>query len=176
MRSGADLYADSVEFKAAFRVTVSSNCKDSPNLIFTAAKIPTLVATANAGVPNVTLSCADAPGTVDYLLTPTDVQNITAIVTAMNAHINDLATQHGWAVVDLNAVLATAVAKRPAAYSVVRQMTCVLPYGPYIGLDGVHPIAAGHVKLANAAITAIDAKYGFTIPQIAEGTNANPCP
>jgi lysophospholipase L1-like esterase len=40
------------------------------------------------------------------------------------------------------------------------------PYGSKISLDGVHPSAEGQRILANAAIAAINARYGSSIPLI----------
>jgi hypothetical protein len=38
-------------------------------------------------------------------------------------------------------------------------MTTGTPYGPNISLDGLHPSAAGHTIIANAAARAIDDRY-----------------
>jgi hypothetical protein len=42
--------------------------------------------------------------------------------------------------------------------------TCVLPYGQYVSLDGVHPNAQGYQEMANAAANALNSAYGFAIP------------
>ena len=38
------------------------------------------------------------------------------------------------------------------------------PFGPYIGLDGFHPTAAGQTVLAIAAARALNATYDMGIP------------
>jgi lysophospholipase L1-like esterase len=38
------------------------------------------------------------------------------------------------------------------------------PFGPYISLDGVHPSGSGQSILADAAVQAINARYGVAIP------------
>jgi hypothetical protein len=173
MRTGAELHADSANFRSRFRVTILSDCKDNPNLIFTPRLVPGTIAfaAANPGVPVVPISCTNNPAATvaqpDYVLTPEDVATLNAMVDAMNAHITSVAGENDWALLDANAVLAEIVAVKPT-YSVVRQMTCVIPYGPYIGLDGVHPTSAGYVKVANAAIARVNDHYDFTIPTIAE--------
>lgn len=165
MRTGAELFADSVAFRTNYKVNISSNCAGSPNLVFTSLKVTGTVSAASRSPTPLTLSCADAPGTQDFVLTPSEVAVVTATVNEMNAHITDLATARGWALLDANQVLAEFVSLKPA-YSVVKQLTCVLPYGQFIGLDGVHPNAAGQTKIANAAIVAINAKFGFDIPLV----------
>jgi len=117
------------------------------------------------------ISCLNNPSATvtqpDYALTPADVATLNAFVDAMNEHIASVAETNGWALLDANAVLAEIVSGKPT-YSVVRQMTCVIPYGPFIGLDGVHPTSAGYVKVANAAIAEVNGHYGFELPTIAE--------
>ena len=170
MRTGAELFADSANFKNRFRVTVLQDCKDSPNLVFTARLVPGTIAfaAANPAVPVVPLSCTNGTtANPDYILTPADVATLSAEIDAMNAHIAEVASTHGWALLDANAVLGEIKTARPV-YSVVRQMTCTMPYGPYIGLDGVHPTPVGYTKVANAAIEAVNAQYDFTIQRIAE--------
>lgn len=172
MRTGAELHADSANFKNRFNVTVLSSCKDNTNLIFTPRLVPGTIAfaAANPTVP-VGISCLNNPSATvtqpDYALTPADVATLNAFVDAMNEHIASVAETNGWALLDANAVLAEIVSGKPT-YSVVRQMTCVIPYGPFIGLDGVHPTSAGYVKVANAAIAEVNGHYGFELPTIAE--------
>jgi hypothetical protein len=163
VRRGRELAADRATFQA-FGVIVSPDCDANENAIFVAVKVPGLVGRAQATQTPQTLSCTDAPGQVDYVLTPTDLQTITAVVTEMNTHITQVATQRGWAIVDLNAVLAEGVAQNPA-YSLRNQLGCVFPYGQYISLDGVHPNGFGHQLIANAAARALNTRYGFALPE-----------
>ena len=170
LRTGAELHADSTTFARNFRVTVLSNCKDSQNRIFTPRLVLGTIAfaAANPGVPVVPLSCANGTTAApDYILTPDDVAAVTTVVGQMNDHIESVATAHGWAVLDINAGLAEIKAAQPT-FSVLRMMTCTLPFGPFISLDGVHPSNAGHQRVANRAIEAINAQYDFEIPGLVE--------
>jgi lysophospholipase L1-like esterase len=91
------------------------------------------------------------------------VTTITAVVAGMNSFIQSQATANGWAYLDLNAVLAKAIANR-GPYSVKNQLTCPSPYGQYVSLDGVHPNVQGYQEMANAAADALNTAYGFAIP------------
>ena len=177
MRRGEELFADSLAFRTNYKINISSNCAGNQNLIFTAQKVPGFVGAAASSPTPITLSCADAPGTVDLILSPAEVAAVTATVSDMNTHIVAVAQERAWALLDANAVLAEFVSLKPD-YSVVKQLTCVRPYGQFIGLDGVHPNAAGQTKIANAAIVAINATYGFDIPlvQITNLDKAAVCP
>jgi hypothetical protein len=163
-RSGGELFADSAAL-AASGIAVSANCSGNSNLVFTAALVPGLAAAAQSSGTVQTLSCADVPGAVDYVLTGAEQATLNGSVDAMNVQIKALADQRGWAYVDANAVFAAMIAGR-AAYRVTAQLTCVNPYGQYVSLDGIYPSLAGQQLLANAAAAAIDAKYGFAIPSV----------
>lgn len=165
MRRGEELFADSLAFRTNYKINISSNCAANQNLIFTSQKVPGFVSAAAGSPTPITLSCADAPGTVDLILSPAEVGVVTATVSEMNAHIVAVAAERGWALLDANAVLAEFVNLKPT-YSVVKQLTCVRPYGQFIGLDGVHPNAAGQSKIANAAIVAINDTYDHNIPLV----------
>jgi lysophospholipase L1-like esterase len=160
-RTGDELWQNRAEFQN-FGVLINADCQGSANLIFVPIKVATAVGTAQATGTAFNLSCTDAPGTQDQILTPGDVATITGVVSGMNTFIQAQAAQNGWAFLDLNAVLAKAVANR-GAYSVVKQLGCVRPYGQYISLDGVHPNVQGYQEMANAAADALNTTYGFAI-------------
>lgn len=162
MRAGSELAADRAAF-ATFGIAVAASCDGSANLVFTGSVVPALVARAQLTGALQTLSCDDVPGAADGVLTPADVATLNGAADQMNAQITALAKANGWAVVDMNTVLGTIVAARPA-YSVAAQLGCLNPYGQYISLDGVHPSLAGQQLLANAAAQAVNATYGFAIP------------
>jgi hypothetical protein len=161
-RTGDELWQDQAEF-ANFGVVVNADCQGNPNLIFVPIKVATAVGTAQATGSAYNLSCTDAPGTQDNILTPADVTTITAVVAGMNSYIQAQATTNGWAYFDLNTVLAKAVANR-GAYSVVKQLGCNSPYGQYVSFDGLHPNLQGYQEIANAAADALNTTYGFAIP------------
>ena len=162
-RTGDELWADRAEF-ATFGVVVNADCQANPNIIFVPIKVATAVGTARATGTAFNLSCTDAPGTQDNILTPADVAAITAVVAGMNTYIQAQASANGWAFLDLNALLASKVIPSRGTYSVVKQLGCNTPYGQYISLDGVHPNVVGYQEFANAAADALNATYGFEIP------------
>ena len=161
-RTGDELWQNRGEF-TSFGVVINADCQGNANLIFVPVKVATAVGTARATGTAFNLSCADAPGTQDNILTPSEVTTITAVVAGMNNYIQAQATANGWAYFDLNTVLAKAIANR-GAYSVAKQFGCINPYGQYVSLDGVHPNAQGYQEIANAAADALNTTYGFAIP------------
>jgi hypothetical protein len=162
LRTGDELYQDAAEFQQ-LGVIVAPDCQGSANSIFVPIKLTALVAAAQVSGSAQTLSCADMPGAQDNILTPADVQELDALIDGMNAHIKSVAQSNGWAYLDLAAVWAQWVGRR-AAFSVANMFNCVLPYGQYVSLDGVHPNAQGYQEMANAAADALNSTYGFAIP------------
>ena len=163
-RTGDELFAERVAL-AASGVAVSANCSGNANLMFVASLVPGLAAAAQASGSAQTLSCADVPGAADFVLTSAEQAALNGSVDAMNVQIQALADQNGWAFVDVNAVFTVMIAGR-AAYRAAAQFSCVNPYGQYVSLDGIYPNLAGHQLLANAAATALNAKFGFAIPTV----------
>jgi lysophospholipase L1-like esterase len=161
-RSGDELWQDRAEF-ANYGVVVNPDCQGNTNLIFVPTKVATAVGTAAATGTPYNLSCTDAPGSQDGILTPADVATVTAVIGGMNTYIQGQASANGWAYLELNTVLAKAVANR-GPYSVTKQLTCLRPYGQYISMDGVHPNVQGYQEMANAAAEALNTTYGFAIP------------
>lgn len=167
IRTGAEIAAQRTQF-SAFNVTVHSDCDASLNLVFVRGKVLTAIATgaarAAAGAGPYTLSCADAPGTADFLLSPADVTFINALIAQMNGEIIAKASAYGYAYFSLESLYGTA--KTGVVFDLQSFLTSNTPYGPKISLDGVHPSAEGHRILANAAISAINSKYGYNISPI----------
>ena len=168
-RFGWELWQARGEF-ARFYVSVSPNCEGSNNLLLVPVVVPTAVgrgaAAAAAGQPMPELSCADQPGTVDYVLTPTDHAALNAQLRAMSARIRSIAESNGYAYFDLDALYARPGLK--ATFSVSTLMFSPQPYGPLVSLDGFHPTAAGQTVLAQAAARALNATYAMGIPWDAE--------
>jgi lysophospholipase L1-like esterase len=136
-------------------ITVSASCFFSANQLFLPGYLLTLVQRAPT-----TATCADVPGAADYVLTASDVTAINARMAQINAHIQQRATERGYAYFALSAIYDL---PRPAL-----DLPAVLfsnaPFGPNISLDGVHPSAQGQAVLAAAASQAIAARYGVTVP------------
>lgn len=176
MRTGAEIWAVRQQY-AAFNVAVSADCEVGPgstNLIFTPQLALRKVAEGRqrAGMnpfPGpATLSCTNVPGaTPDYILTPADTATLNGVVRQMNVRIAELADANDYALLDANEVLSFIVGAR-APYSLATQLSCNIPYGQYMSLDGVHPSNQGHILIANAAIEAVNEEYGFEIPTIPE--------
>ena len=136
-------------------ITVSISCYLSSNQLFVPGYLLTLVSTAPT-----TATCANVPGTVDYVLTSSDIKAINARMAQMNAHIQARATENGYAYFSLDAVYGLP----KVAFSVSNLLFSNQPFGANISLDGVHPSSAGQALLAAASVKAINAKYGLAIP------------
>jgi hypothetical protein len=162
LRTGDELYQDRSAF-LDFGVTIAADCAGSPNLIFVPSKVGAVITTAQAAGQPQTLSCADQAGAQDNVLTPEDITTLDALIASMNDHIKSTAQANGWAYLDLASVWAQWVTRRPP-FSVEDFLNCVLPFGQYVSLDGIHPNIAGYQEMANAAADALNATYGFTIP------------
>ncbi|MEO8910809.1 MAG: hypothetical protein ABI408_11360 [Gemmatimonadaceae bacterium] len=176
LRTGDEIYQDRAEFQA-LGVMVATDCQGSANSIFVPIKVAAAVSAAQSTGTTQTLSCADTPGAQDNILTPADIQALDALIGGMNAHIKTVAQSNGWAYLDLSAVWTQWVVRR-SPFSVGEMFGCVLPYGQYVSLDGVHPNAQGYQEMANAAADALNSKYGFAIPSNPQAvmTAAQICP
>ena len=163
MRRGAELDANRSEL-ATFGILVSDDCggSGSENLNYVPAKVVGAYAAARAGQPGATLSCADIPGTQDYVLTPADINALDAQLAEMNAHVRDVAAENGFAFFDLDPLYGQRHLKPP--FSATTLLTSDEPYGPFISLDGVHPSPAGHRIFAREAVKALNVTYHLAIP------------
>jgi hypothetical protein len=139
----------------ALGVRMSLNCFFSSNYVF----VPGYVLTLISKTPT-TATCSDVPGAVDYILTSSDVTAINARMAQMNAHIDSTANANGYAFFKLAALYDLPKIN----FNLVDVLFSNSPFGPNISLDGVHPSAQGQAILANAAVQAINARYGLTIP------------
>jgi hypothetical protein len=171
-RRGAELWDARLTFNP-FHVTVSDDCAGNQNLLFVPVRVPVAAgqgnARRNAGLTPLVLSCANAPATApdgtvirDYVLSPSEVALVNAQLAQMNAVIRAEAERHGFAYFALGALYEDVNVKAP--FNAVTLMYSGAPYGPLIGLDGVHPSAAGASVLAEAAASALNQRYGFGIP------------
>ena len=136
-------------------ISVSLNCYFSPNYIFVPGYVLGLLSRAPA-----TATCANVPGAVDHVLTPTDVAAINARMAQINAHVQAKAAAHGYAYFALSALYDL---PKPS-FDMSGVLFSKAPFGPYISLDGVHPTAQGQAILATAAVQAINARYALGIP------------
>lgn len=158
---GNDFYLDRGAF-GSFGINVAADCNGNTNSIFAFTKVLIALATPK---PN-TFSCTDNanPAVSDFILTPSDVTFINAVITQMNNYIQSQASSHSWAYLELNTALASFIAiKTP--FSLSKFLGCTRPFGQYIGIDGVHPTLDGQQAIANAAADALNLTYGFEIPR-----------
>jgi len=161
LRRGDEVWADRAEF-AALHVDVSPNCESSGNYINVSVKALNMVFTAaftsTHGLPNPVFSCADTPGAQDQIVTPAEIAMLDALFSQMAEHQRQVAEQHGYAFVSLDALYDRPDLKQNP-YSVIYQLTSATPYGPFISADGVHPSALGGAVLAQAAAQALNKTY-----------------
>ena len=136
-------------------ISVSLNCYFSTNYLF----IPGYVLTLLSKSPT-TATCADVPGTADYVLTSSDMAAINARLLQINGHIQAKATDNGYAYFNLDPVYGL---PKPT-FDLGAVLFSNTPFGTYMSLDGVHPNSAGQGLLAAAAAQAISARYGVQIP------------
>lgn len=139
----------------ALGIRMSLNCFFSSNYVF----IPGYVLTLISKSPT-TATCSDVPGAVDYVLTSSDITVINARMAQMNAHMEAKANENGYAFFKLAALYDLPKIN----LNLVDVIFSNSPFGPNISLDGVHPSAQGQTILANAAVQAINARYGLAIP------------
>lgn len=136
-------------------IAVSISCERSSNYLFIPGYLLTLLSRAPT-----TATCADRPGAVDYVLTPSDMDAIDARMARINNHIRAQATEHGYAYFALSALYDL---PKPS-FDVRDVLFSDAPFGPSISLDGVHPSAQGQAILTDAAVQAVNARYGLAIP------------
>lgn len=152
-------------------LTVNNNC--APAAAIPGQKGDSTLVPWVVGLPRVFAAAQGAPGQVidcsvdNDVVTPTEYAAMRNAVVGFNTAINTEATARGYAVVDMNAIL---VAARVAgAIPPFPNTTAVatggsITFGPFISLDGFHPTTAAHRVLADSLASAINAKYGSTIP------------
>lgn len=142
-------------YLATLGISVSINCYYSSNYLFIPGYILTLLSKAPT-----TATCADVPGEIDYVLTASDMNAINARMAEMNGRMETRASENGYAFFKLSAVYDLP----KVSFSMYDVLFSSTPFGPYMSLDGVHPNSAGQSVLADAAVQAISARYGVSIP------------
>lgn len=161
IRTSAEIASQRSPF-ATYNVSVNANCDASDNLIFVRGKVITAVLTglvrASFGLGPYDLSCADVPGTPDFILTPSDIAFLNALGDEMSDEIERHAAANGYAVFPLGVLYNKS--KDDVPFDLEQYLRSSTPYGKWISLDGVHPNAAGHKVFARAARVAIQQRYG----------------
>lgn len=142
-------------YLATLGISMSINCYYSSNYIF----VPGYILTLLSKTPT-TATCTDVPGEIDYVLTASDINAINSRMAQMNSRMETRASENGYAFFKLSVVYDLP----KVSFSMYDVLFSSTPFGPYISLDGVHPSSAGQSILADAAVQAISARYGVTIP------------
>jgi hypothetical protein len=142
-------------YLATLGISVSINCYYSSNYLFIPGYLLTLLSKAPT-----TATCADVPGEVDYVLTPSDITTINSLMAQMNARIKTRADENGFAFFKMSVLYDLP----KVSFSMYNVLFSGDPFGPYMSLDGVHPSANGQKLLADAAVQAINSRYGLSIP------------
>ena len=165
IRTGPEIASQRGAF-ASYNVTVNADCDASGNFIFVRGKVITAVVTgitrAGYGLGPYDLSCADVPGTLDYILTPNDIAFLNSLGNQMSEEIESKAAENGYAVFALGALYNDS--KEDVPFDLEAFLRSGTPYGELISLDGVHPSAKGQAVLARAARQAIQRTYGTGQP------------
>lgn len=167
LRTGAELYGEREAFAARY-ITVSATCgaAEAQNLVYLPRKVFQALSAAGpakaAGLPAPVITCRDIPGTLDAVLTPTELIIVNAAWTQVNDYIRATATANGFAHFSLNDLFTLPDFRPP--FSLEALLTSGEPYGPYMSLDDLHPNAIGERFLAELAAKALNATYELHIP------------
>lgn len=161
IRTGPEIASQRSAF-AAYNVSVNADCDASENFIFVRGTVPTAIITgltrAGMGLGPHNLSCADVPGTLDFILTPTDIAFLNNLGGQMSDEIESRAGENGYASFSLGALYDKS--KEDVPFELETFLKSAAPYGELISLDGVHPSEKGAAVLARAARHAIQRTYG----------------
>ncbi len=127
----------------------------------TGSILGTLVGGNPTMVNGVTVPLAD-----QYVLIPTEIAAIDAARTAFNATVQATvdANPTRLALADVNATLASLHTNGAAILNNVTITPNINPPTGFYSEDGVHPNSRGYAYLSRTFITAINAKFGATIP------------
>jgi lysophospholipase L1-like esterase len=98
------------------------------------------------------------------ILDITEQATVAGIINGYNAYIKAKADSIGFAYYDPN-VLLTAL-RADGSIPPFPNLASPAPFGQYVSLDGVHPAAAAHVRIANDLVDVINAKYGTSLQKL----------
>jgi lysophospholipase L1-like esterase len=129
---------------------------------------------------SVQLNCAPSSAP-DPLLTPSEQSTISSRVQAYNTILSSLASERGWAYVDVNPALAALYAANANDANPSNDLVPKFPnppnlqnpaespptFGQYFSEDGVHPSSETHRVIAHLVIERLNARYeDVTLDQI----------
>jgi hypothetical protein len=147
---------------------VSPTCAPPP-----AAKGDSILVPWTVGITMLSAAAEGAHTTLDCsvdaeVVTPAEFKGLRDAVAGYNAFIQQQATAHGWAYLDLNPTLVASKAN-PALITTFPNLPSAatggnVTFGSFFSLDGVHPSSAAHRVIADSIISAVNATYQTTIP------------
>jgi hypothetical protein len=122
-------------------------------------------------VPQDSLKCAGWGSTKaipkQYVLTADEVGNVRTAVSLFNSVIQQEATTHNLAYVDMNSFMKTL--QTGIVYSGVNYSATFVSGGAF-SLDGIHFSPRGNAIVANQIIMALNSKYGSSVPMANENS------
>ena len=101
----------------------------------------------------------------NWVIIPSELQEIQAATATFNGIINGLAQDNDLALFDVNTFF-NGVATSGFPVNEFYTMTADFVTGGTFSLDGVHPSPRGYAVVTNQMITAINAKYGSNLPDV----------
>ena len=148
-------------------VFIHPNCTASTSLIYV-QKMIQLIA---AGTLPPAIVCQ--PNTVGFpapigdalVLDPTEQATLSAAINGYNTYIKSKADAIGFAYYDPNPLLAQLKADGTVP-ALPNLASPTATFGTVFSLDGIHPAAAGHVRIANQLVGVINAKYGTSLSSV----------
>jgi len=118
-------------------------------------------------IPQDSIKCAQwgsaKPIPTQYVLTASEIAEVTNATNAFNDVIKATATANGLAFVDFNSILVEAKTAGIVVDGIT--FTTTLVTGNLFSLDGIHLAPQGNALVANYFIDAINSTYSANIPQ-----------
>ncbi len=155
-----------VDQVAGRTVTVDTSCTPSTPSLVNFLLLPAI----RQGTAPDTIACHPLANHTNllgdlYVLDGGELTRLQAIVGSYNAHIKAIADSLHWAYVDPNEELGRL--RQQGAIPPFPDLTHPeAPFGPYISVDGIHPAAAAHRRIADIVIDSVNAKFGTSIPNL----------
>ena len=144
-------------------VTIDTTCTGSQKGSLVSFAIVSVLAAQTNDAQRV-INCTTAGGGAPFVLDNVEQGVFTSTITAYNNYIKAKADSIGYAYLNADSVLSTLRANG-SVYGAPHLQEAT-PWGPAVSNDGIHPARLGHVAVARALITTINAKYGTSIPQL----------